>query len=139
MHSPRSDAPREEQVFFIDRSLGRYDVPGVFRRAGHPVVLMCELYPDGADQRVPDDQWIAEVSSRGWIALTKDIAILRRHREALERSTLRLFALDSSKLRGDQMAERFQRHIHRIIHRARHPGPYVYVVHHNCLERRWAP
>ena len=65
---------------------------------------MSDLYPDGADQRVGDDEWIADVADRGWIALTKDAAIARVHRRALERSTLRLFALDRANLTGDEMA-----------------------------------
>ncbi len=37
------------------------------------------------------------------------------------------------------MAERFDRHLNRIVQRAAKSGPYVYVVGSERLERRWPP
>lgn len=129
----------EELVFFVDRGLGRNHVPAVFRRAGFRVVLMSDYYPNGTDQSISDDCWIADISREGWVALTKDLAVARVHRAALACSTLRLFALDSARLTGPEMAGRFAKHLHRIVQQARHPGPYAYVVRSNGLERKWAP
>jgi hypothetical protein len=62
-------------TFFVDRGLGKVHVPQVFRDANLDIVLMAEMYPDGEDQRVGDDQWIRDVDERGMVALTKDAAI----------------------------------------------------------------
>lgn len=41
-------------------------------------------------------------------------------------------------LTGDEMAERIDRHLNRIIQRAAKPGPYLYVISRNRIEKRWA-
>jgi hypothetical protein len=98
---------------------------------------MAEVYPEGTDQSIDDDVWIARASAENWIALTKDDRIRWRHAAALEASTLRVFALNNASLTGDQMAERFCTHLDRILQRASKPGPYVYVVTASKLELRW--
>jgi hypothetical protein len=137
MPSGRRRSRPDNPVFFVDRGLGRRWVPDVFRTGGFTVVLMAELYPGGADQTVDDDRWIGDVSARGWVALTKDTAIVRHHEAALRRSTLRAFALSNANLTGEEMAARFAHNLHRIVQRARRPGPFVDVVHKERLERRW--
>jgi uncharacterized protein (DUF433 family) len=58
--APTTIAAEPPPVFFIDRGLGRHAVPNRIRDAGHDVVLMSDLYPDGADQYIDDDdEWIA--------------------------------------------------------------------------------
>lgn len=138
MPSGRRRTP-PEPIFFLDRGLGRYDVANAIRARGFRVVPMFEAYPDGADQRIGDDEWIALASEANWIALTKDDAIRRNHTEALTRSRLRVFALNNANLTGAEMGERYSRHLHRIIRRSGTPGPYVYVVTASGLELRWTP
>lgn len=131
--------PDEPPVFFTDRGLGRHHVAEVLVSAGLEVHRMLDVYPGGSDQNIADDEWIGEVSDRGWVALTKDTNLVRNHREALERSTLRVFALDSAQLTGPEMAERVRFHLNRILQRSRKPGPYFYVIHKNDIELRWRP
>jgi hypothetical protein len=100
---------------------------------------MFEAYPDGADQHVADDEWIAMASAEQWIALTKDDEIRRNHADALTRSSLRVFALNNANLTGAKMAERYTKHLHRIVQRSATPGPYLYVVTAAGLELRWVP
>jgi hypothetical protein len=133
----RSRRDAERLVFFVDRGLGRRLVPDVFRTAGFEVVLMADFYPAGADQRVADDDWIADVDERGWVALTKDLKIIRDHEKALRASRLRVFGLDNANVIGEEMARRFTVNLHRIVQRCRKPGPYVDVVHKDRVERRW--
>lgn len=59
--------PREKFVFFIDRSLGRYDVPQVLRAAGY----VCERHDDHWDQETEDSVWLA---GKNWVVLTKENA-----------------------------------------------------------------
>jgi PIN like domain len=100
---------------------------------------MFEAYPEGLDQSIGDEEWIARASAQNWIALTKDDAIRRDHPDALSASRLRVFALNNANLTGEQMAERYLRHLNRIVQRAAAPGPYVYVVSAGGLELRWHP
>jgi hypothetical protein len=51
----RRSRPDTDITFFVDRGLGKRLVPDVFRLAGFDVVLMADLYRDGADQAVHDD------------------------------------------------------------------------------------
>lgn len=125
-------------TFFVDRSLGRYEVPDVFRSAGHEVVLMSELYPDGEDQEVADDRWIGDVDSMGWVAITKDPSIRYHHTEALARSNLQVFAMPNANLTGQAMAERFAARLPDIVRWIdRHPGPFVACVYPDRVEQRW--
>ena len=79
---------------------------------------MVEVYPDGEDERVPDDDWILRAHDEGWVALTKDYSIIRDHVDTLAETTLRVFSLNNANLTGPQMAERFDLHLNRIIQRA---------------------
>lgn len=118
--------PHERKLsseFFIDRSLGKHAVAEMLRGHGHTVHLMADMYPGGADQLIADDEWIAKISTRGWIVLTKDSNIARYHRSALAHSTLRVFALDSAQLTGDQMRKRYEQHLTGILRRSSGQGP----------------
>lgn len=69
----------------------------------------------------------------------KDTNLIRYHVSTLRSSKLRLFAIDTAKLTGSEMADRIDRHLNRIIQRARRSGPYAYVIHKKSLELRWHP
>lgn len=111
MPSGRRRSRPDRPVFFVDRGPGRRWVPGVFR--------------------------VQDVSALGWVALTRDTAIVRHHVAALRRSSLRTFALSNANLSGEQMAACFEHNLDRIVRRSRRPGPFVDVVHRERIERRW--
>jgi hypothetical protein len=48
--------------FFVDRSLGRIEVPGLLREAGLQVTTLAEHYGMPRDQDVADVEWIEECS-----------------------------------------------------------------------------
>jgi len=131
----RPDPP--PPVFFLDRGLGRFLVADAIRERGYGVLPMADVYPDGEDQRLPDDDWILRAAAEGWVALTKDYSIIRDHIDTLASTTLRVFSLNNANLTGPQMAGRFERHLNRIVQRASKPGPYLYVIGSDGLERRW--
>ena len=135
----RSQPEPPPPIFFLDRGLGRITVASALRDAGFSALPMTDVYPNGADQRIGDDEWIGRASSEGWIALTKDASIVRDHEVALLSSTLRVFALSNANLTGPEMAERYRVNINRIVQRARRDGPYVYVVGPSGLDLRWRP
>jgi hypothetical protein len=116
-------------VFFVDRSLGKA-VGAALRAAGAAV----ELHDDHFAGAAPDDQWIPEVTNRGWVILTKDKTIRRRPDElqALLTSRARVFTLPSGNLRGDAMAERFVRHLPEMERLAlSQPPPFVANLYHD--------
>lgn len=59
---PDQNAP----VCFVDRALGRFDVPEGFRRAGHEVVLMSELQSFVRATYPRLETSAIHVSSPGW-------------------------------------------------------------------------
>ena len=125
--------------FFIDRSLGRHQVPQALRDAGLTVHTMAEVYGELAGQRLKDEVWLEDVGRRGWVVLMKDDAIRRRpaEREALIANAVRAFCLTNAQLRGAEQAERLVGNRHRILAQARHPGPYIFGVHADRLARLW--
>jgi PIN like domain len=131
--------PEPPPEFFVDRSLGRHIVPDAIRALGFTVHAMADVYPEGDDQRVSDTQWIAEADERGWVVLTKDERITRRadEQEALTNSRLRVFAIGNQHLTGPTMATYYKANIHRMVQRARKPGPFVDIVYPGRVERRW--
>ena len=132
-----SKQPEIALTFFLDQGLGRYDVAEAVRACQFIAKPAHEVYPEAGNFAVDDDVWIRRCAEEGWIALTKDSAILRHHREALHGERLRVFAFDSAKLTGTQMAERFEFHANRINARCAKPGPFVDILHSTTIERRW--
>ena len=74
-------------VFFTDRDLGK-QFPGILREAG----LVVERHDDHFRHNTPDEEWLAEVSRRGWIAIThnkrirytpNELAAIIQHRVTL--------------------------------------------------------
>jgi hypothetical protein len=54
-------------VFFTDRDLG-LQFPAILRDTGLQVERHADHFPPGC----PDDVWLKEAASRGWVALTHD-------------------------------------------------------------------
>ena len=52
-------------VYFTDRDLGKR-FPDILQDAG----LTVERHADHFVHNAPDEEWLAKVSARGWIALT---------------------------------------------------------------------
>jgi hypothetical protein len=135
----RREPPPPE--FFIDRSLGRKHLAEALRRLGLGLTIhtMASVYGEKRAQELADEEWLTDAGKRGWIVLMKDDAIRRRpaERDALMRAGVRAFCLTSGQLRAADQTARFVNNIHRILQRARKPGPYIYGVYENRLERLW--
>jgi hypothetical protein len=133
---PSSQTPPE---FFIDRSLGRKLLPDALRAAGYTVHTMWSVYGPDAEQRIADVQWVTEGTEKGWVLLSKDDKMRRRSVEltAIEAAGARVFLLTNQQLASADQNAIFLDNIHRIIRLARKPGPYVYGVYRNRVERLW--
>lgn len=127
--------------FFIDRSLGRKHLAEALRELdlGLTVHTMASVYGEERAQELADEEWLADVGRYGWAVLIKDDAIRRRpaERDALVRAGVRALCLTSGQLRAADQTARFVTNIHRILQRARRPGPYIYGVYENRLELLW--
>lgn len=133
-------SPKGEVEFFVDRSLGRSIAHGL-RKAGLNVRTMADVYGEEAAQRLPDEVWLSDAGRHGWIVLTKDDAIRRRpaERDALIAASARVFCLTAAQLRGSEQLERFLENRERILRQAARPGPYIYGVYSQRLQRLWPP
>ncbi|HZD02348.1 MAG TPA: hypothetical protein VFA46_19805 [Actinomycetes bacterium] len=120
---------------FIDRSLGRIQVPGLLRAAGLRLVTLAEHYGIPADQDVADTTWLAEVGLRGWVALMKDENIRRNDAErmAVKQYAVRCFCLTRQSLTAQDMADRFLRNLSAMERACSQPGPFIYAVYENRI------
>ena len=122
-------------IVFVDRSLGRIQVPHLLRDAGVELVTLAEHYGVPADEQVADVTWIAESAQRGWIAFMKDFAIKRRPAEirAILENGARCFCLPNANLRAAEVAQRYIDNLERIGRACARPGPFLYTVQVNRL------
>jgi hypothetical protein len=102
LKKPSAAKRPEKVVFFIDRSLGKIDVPGALRSAGYD----CELHDDHFGQQTEDAAWLSAVAARNWVVLTKDERIRYRPLEllALESAGVRAFIVICGNVRGSDTA-----------------------------------
>jgi PIN like domain len=89
--------------FFLDRSLGK-STAARLRDAGHSVHLIADHYPSDASN-VPDEDWIAEGCSRGWVLLTKDKRIRYRAHELTPLHGGHLFCLAGGNMTIAEMSQ----------------------------------
>jgi PIN like domain len=129
--------PAELPDLFIDRSLGRVQVPTLLRAAELRLVTLAEHYGIPADQKVRDAEWLQLVGERGWVALMKDskVRFNRAEQEAVKRYAVRCFCIPRQDLTARQMADRFLHNMSAMEAACREPGPFMYAVD----ERRLRP
>lgn len=106
---PPSGHPAGLPELFLDRSLGRIQVPQLLRAAGLRLVTLAEHYGRPADESAADVTWLEEASRHGWAVLMKDERIPRRPAEKamLVGAAVRCFVITRGDLRAEQMAQRF--------------------------------
>lgn len=81
---------------FVDRSLGRIQVPELLRAAGVLLVTLAEHYGRPQDETVEDTTWIVDAANREWISFMKDERIRRRPLNGLRFRPVRVAVLDLS-------------------------------------------
>ncbi len=114
-------------------------MPHALRAVELTVWTLADIYGEQGAQEVADQEWIALAGERGWAYLSKDDRIRRRPAElqALIDGHVRAFCLTNGNLGFDDQAAWFVENRHRIIQRCRKPGPYVYGVYRDRLEKLW--
>jgi predicted nuclease of predicted toxin-antitoxin system len=88
---------------FLDRNLGKHIIADSLRNAGRIVHLHDDYLPSDA----PDEDWIALVGARYWVAITKDKNIKYRIGElqAIKRHSARVFVVKAKDASGKEIAE----------------------------------
>ena len=124
-------------LLFLDRSLGRRQVPELLRAAGLQLQTLSEVYGIPADEGVSDVAWLELAGSQGWPVLMKDERIRYRaaERDALVAHGVRAFCLTSGNLRAGEMAAQFLAAMDQIAVACRQPGPFLYAVSARGLRR----
>lgn len=122
---------------FLDRSLGRIKVPGLLRDFGLRLTTLAEYFGTPADESIPDVQWLELAGTRQWVVFMKDARIRynRAEREAMEDFQVRCFSLSNRNLPAVEMANRFIRNLPRPATACAFPGPFIYSVHKDRIER----
>lgn len=126
--------------FFVDKSLGRHDVPSALRSAGWILRTHAEVF-GARDQEVPDVEWLELCGRQGWIALTKDRRIRYRPAEiaAVRRYGVKAFVVASGNLTAADQARRLIENAERIATACAQVGPFLYAVHTSQIVRIFPP
>jgi hypothetical protein len=85
---------------FLDRSVGRIQLPGLLRAQGLTLVTLAEHYGMPADETIEDTTWLRDTAALGWACVMKDERIRRRAAEklAVRRHGARVFYFTSGDL-----------------------------------------
>jgi predicted nuclease of predicted toxin-antitoxin system len=114
-------------VIFLDRSLGKQIIATSLRGAGCQV----EVHDDHFSPDARDEEWLAQVGSKGWVVLTKDKRIKYRALElaAAVSARAKVFTLTAGSVQGGEMAEIFLKAMARIKNYvAENDPPYIVKV-----------
>ena len=131
---PHPDGPPD---LFLDRSLGRITVPRLLREFGLRLITSAERYGIPDDERVTDEQWLAEAGQLGEVVLMKDSRVRynEAEKQAVQRFGVRCFCLTRQDLRGDEMAQWFIENLDHIALACQTEGPFVYAVQEARIDR----
>jgi hypothetical protein len=113
-------------VFFTDRDLG-LQFPSILTAAGLQVRRHADLFPHDC----PDEEWLSDVASHGWIALTHDAKIRYKPNElaAVMENGLALLVL-VGKAPYSELARSFVATLNPVLaFLATHPPPVIGKVY----------
>lgn len=101
---------------FVDRSLGRIQVPRLLREAGLRLTTLAERYGVPADEAVTDEQWLEDAGKLGEAVLMKDDRIRYRpvEKAAVIEWRVRAFCLARRDLTASAMAATYLSNLDRI-------------------------
>lgn len=122
--------------FFVDKSLGRHDVPSALRHDGWALRTHAEVFVS-RDEEVPDVEWLELCGRERWIVLTKDKRIRYRRAEiaAVRRWGVRAFVVASGNLTAADQSQRLIDNAERIFAACEEPGPFLYAVYATRIVR----
>ena len=115
-----SKPPPESFTYNLDRNLGKHII--AMRASG----LRVEVHDYHLPIDSPDEDWIALVGRRGWIAITKDKNIRYRYAEieAIKKHRARIIVVRAKNATGSEIAStvvKFTRRLQNFARRSRPP------------------
>lgn len=125
--------------FFIDRSLGRKQIPDALRARGFVVHTMFSVF-GAREESVSDAEWLEIAGRNRWLVLTKDDQIRRNPAEiaAIQAHSARVLCITSANLTGALQVSRILQNLTRIIGIAeREVPPYVYGIYASEIRKLW--
>ncbi len=101
--SGASSKPPPKPALFLDRNLGKHIIAKRLRDAGMTV----EVHDDHLPMNAPDEDWIALVGRKGWVAVTKDKNIRYRTAElnAIRKHSARVIVIRMKNATGPEIAD----------------------------------
>jgi len=122
---------------FLDRSLGRRQVPDLLRAAGLRLHTLAEVYGIPADELVEDVDWLAHAGDHGWPVLMKDDRIRYRpaERAAVVAHGVQACCLTSGNLRAAAMANMLLAVLDDLAAACHQAGPFLFTVSQVGLRR----
>ena len=117
---------------FVDRSLGRLEVPRLLRDAGLRLTTLAQRDGVPQDESISDETWLEDASRAGEIVFMKDSRVRTNVAEkaAIIRFRARCFCISNQGLPAEVMAQSFIRNLVRITDACAASGPFVYAVQH---------
>jgi hypothetical protein len=116
-------------------------VPALLRAADWNLVTLAEHYGVPEDERVADTEWIRDAATRGWPILMKDKRIRYRRAEidTVIQYRAQCFVITKGDLPSGEMAGRFLTARKAILDAVAVPGPYIYAVQSDRIDRLYPP
>ena len=101
--SGASSRQQPERALFLDRNLGKHIIADRLRSEG----IRVEVHDDHLPLDAPDEEWIALVGRKGWLAITKDKNVRYRtaELEAIRRHSARIIVIRMKNATGSEIAE----------------------------------
>lgn len=106
---------------------------------GLAVLTLADVYGEQGAQEAADETWIAYAAANDLVVLTKDDRIRRRPAErlALTDGGVRAFCLTNGQITFNEQTAWIVDNIHRIMQASSKPGPFLYGVYADRIERLW--
>ena len=122
---------------FIDRSLGRIQVPHILRAAGLRLTTLAERYGVPADETVSDVTWLSEAGQRGEAVFMKDARWRYNpaEKQAVHEYRVKAFCLARQSLTATAMAQLFLDNIEAITSACQGRNEGLFVVTNAGLRR----
>lgn len=100
---------------------------------------MREEYGQELGQKLPDPDWIHEMTEKGLVLLSKDAQIRKVHADDVVSANARVFLIPDQQSPAAAMIERYVNSASRIARAARQSGPFIYMVHRDNMKRVQLP
>ncbi|WP_370324925.1 hypothetical protein [Euzebya sp.] len=123
--------------FLLDRDIGRYQVSAALQEHDLVVRTLFDVYGE-REQFITDVEWLTRAGEEEWAVITADARIRRRalERAVVDRWQVKIFTLPHGNLTGPEQVARVIDNLEAILRAATRPGPAIYVLLPQRIERR---